>query len=266
MNSTNDIQISPVLSDNKWRTGSFKIDPYSNCIQYKVDDSLIDTITKLSDDRRASRCSDLLELLKIRNYNLLDSKGINPNSGELGFISKYDEDGCSSEIEVISSHISVRDIQKIMSLQSDLLNMQIGYIPGTYISDGTGDYSYPDKYGLRENYYNFRLVLDLINKSSIINVLPLDGPTYTDSLDLERILYDSSTYSSASIRLGIKFTVEDSDIVSIKEIIFPYDTDIINEIDGLVKLEYINKCIRLFSLSEVNECIISYCHILCKFK
>lgn len=267
MNTMSKSYISAILSDENWKQGDFRINSYDGTLQYKIESDLIDTIDNRGDDRHASTCSDLSNLLKLRNYNLLDSKGIDPMSGELGFISSYDEDGCASKIEVISDAISIKDIESISSLQSELLNMQIGYIPNTYIDNGTGDYSSPERYGLTENYFNFRLVKDLISKSTVLNVLALSGVTYTDTLDLSRILSDlPDTSSDVSIRLGIKYSRDGDEIIKLKEMIFSSSEDTQYDINGEVTMEYFNKCIRLFSISSVNECIIDYCHIICNYE
>lgn len=263
MNSMDKKYISAVLVEDSWSQGDFRVNPYTGYLQYKVADDLVDTIDNESDERRAAKCSDLVHQLQLRNYNLLDSKGIDPQSGELGFISSYDEDGNAEKIEVISSSISLDDLSSITSLQSDLMNMQIGYIPNTYLDDGTGDYSTPERYGLRENYYNFRIVKDLIKKSTVINMMTMSDPIYTDILDLSRVLSNNPDDANISIRLGVQYTLtSNSDIARMKELIFPYEEDMQYDLNGHVNVEYFNKCIRLFPSSEVNECIISYCHLM----
>lgn len=261
MNIMSEKYISAVLSEDEWKQGDFRINPYNGYLQYKVEYDIVDTIDNSKCKDRAAQCSDLYSLLKSRNYNLMDSKAIDPLSGELGFISSFNDDGSASKIEVISSSISLEDIEKITSLQSDLLNMQIGYIPTTCLDDGTGDYSSPERYGLRENYFNFRLIKDLITESTVVNLLSMSDPTYTDTLDISRVTIDNK-YDKVSIRLGIQYTKPDSDIVKVKEFIFSYDNDIQYSIDDEVEVEYFNKCIRLFPSDNINECIISYCHLM----
>lgn len=256
--------VSAVLLDDKWSQGNFRINPYTGYLQYKVADDLIETIDNEIDGRDVNvRCSDLLSELKSRNFNLLDSKGIDPQSNELGFISSYDENGNAEKVEVISSSISISDLNQLSTLQTDLMNMQIGYIPNTYLDDGTGDYSTPERYGLKENYYNFRLVRDLVTNSTVVNMMSMTDPIYTDTLDLNRVLHDNVEYDNVSIRLGVQYTtVEDIHLARIKEIIFPYQDDMQCELDNLVNIEYFDRCIKLFPSDDVNECIISYCHLL----
>lgn len=254
--------INAVIAEDGWSLGDFRINPYTNMLQYKIEDDLVDTIDNENDDRRPAKLSDLSKLLKLRNYNLVDSKGIDPQSGELGFISSYDEDGCSNKIEVISNSISISEIARITGLQSDLLNMQVGFIPGTYIDDGSGDYSSPDKYGLKENFYNFRVVKDLLRRSTVINALALNNLTYTDTINLGTTLHEVPEHSKVSVKVGIQFTIKGSEVVHLKELIFPYEDDTQYNINDDVSVEYLDKVVRLFPSEEVNECIISYCHII----
>lgn len=263
MNTSVKDYISSIVSEDSWNYGNFRINPYTGLLQYKIEEDLVDTIDNSKDDRRAIQCSDLLNELKRRNYNLIDSKGIDPLSGELSFISEYDEDGCATKFEVISNSITESQKSDLTFLQSDLLNIQIGDMPNNYISNGSGDYSAPEKYGLKENYYNFRLVKDLINKSTVINLMPANDKIYTDTLDLSSITYDNDdTKKGISIRLGVNYTLVGSDIVQTREFIFPYDEDVQYDINGNVNVEYFDKCIRLFPSEDVNECIIEYCHLL----
>lgn len=254
--------VSAVLSEYDWEMGSFRINPETGMLQYKVEEDLVDTIDNDKDDRRPAQCSDLYELLKSRNFNLLDSKGIDPNSGDLSFISGYDENGVATNYEVIANSFSLSELSRISMLQSDLMNMQIGYIPTTYLDDGTGNYSEATRYGLRENYYNFRLVKDLIRKSTVVNLMTMTDPQYIDTLDLTNITIDkTNVYDRLTIRLGVQYT-KGNDIVHIKEFMFPYDEDAQYDVAEDMTMEYFNKCIRLFSSSEVNECIIKYCHLI----
>ena len=93
--------------------------------------------------------------------------------------------------------------------------------------------------------------------------MPANDKIYTDTLDLNSITYENDdTKKSISVRLGVNYTLVGSDIVQTREFIFPYNEDVQYDLNGEVNVEYFDKCIRLFPSGNVNECIISYCHLL----
>lgn len=255
--------ISAIVSEDDWSQGRFRINPYTNKLQYKIEKDIVETIDNLGSKDRACKGSDVLNELKSRNFNLTDSKGIDPVSKELSFISEYDEDGCASRYEVISNVMTDINIEEFTSLQSDLLNMQIGYIPNTYLADGTGDYSSPENYKMKSDYYNFRVIRDFVNKSTVVNVLTMNEIEYTDFIDLKSVKsFSLNETDSVSVKVGIQYTISESNVVYTKEFMFKSGNDLEYNINNKVKMQVIDNCIRLFPISDdVVESIISYCHL-----
>lgn len=260
MSSMSDV-VSAVISEDSWTQGRFRINPYTNDLQYKIEDDYVITIDNQSDKRRAAKGSDLLSQLKLRNYHLLESKGIT-SEGELGFVSEYDEDGCATKIEPIVSVIDKTEVAKISSEFSELRNAEVGYIPVNYIDDGSGDYSIPEDYKITDGYYNFRIIKGFPNDDEVIDLVGLNGLIYTDIINLGGIESIDFT-KEVSVVMTVQYSIRGSDVVSTEDLKFNASDDLSATISNNIEVEYYNKCIRLLPLSDkVAECIIAKCSVI----
>ena len=283
--------IGMVTDDVDWKCGNIRLDPVSKSIQYRKKDESsgsykVITIDNNSSSNRIARGSDLNHILKSRNYNRLDCKavldeGINDPSltikaPTLAFI-KFGEDGYpSGEYDrIMNTGVTEERIKEFTGLYEDLLDIQWDSMP-FYKKEINGksewvenyDTMYKEQVGGNYEYrfYNFRMIRDFVNKNTVVNVLSLGNSVYTDIINLNtvRSSITGDDINDVDSLITVKISIQYSDnngIVSTMDITFPISGDFKYKFDD-VEVEYMDRCIRLFPLSEkVVECIISQCYL-----
>lgn len=230
------------------------------------------TIDGTDSSKRATQISDLEYQLRIRDWNITERLFVNNSNLYL-----YRQDPSETLDPIpqiipndskgikISETITEESEEEFNEYYEKLMNLRpIMNINGTQVDFGNA------------YYYNLISSRDLIQNTSVIDLISLGGSEYTNILNLNELLEktpeDSGKYLDCDciLKLGIKYSL--SGEVFTKNLMFePFDLvdgvlkpkDFTKDISNNITLEYLDRCIRLFpKTSEVTECIISYCYIV----
>lgn len=282
-----------ITDSQSWECGDIRLEPSNKSIQYKdyyseivggkeVTKYNIVTINNDSDPDRIARGSDLNYILKNRGYNRIDCKTVLDEGGELvlAFV-EFGEDGYPTGVynRIESVGVTQERIKEFTGLYENLMDIQWDAIPfykktidgkSEWVEnsdimykeeiEGTGNYEY--------KYYNFRMIRDFVNKNTVVNVLSMSNSIYTDVINLNTVrssivgdkVENDDSIELITVKVGIQYSDKDG-IVSTKNLSFPVSGNFSYKFDE-VELEYNDRCIRLFPLSDnVIECIISQCYL-----
>lgn len=255
--------LSIVTSD--WEGGDIRLDPNSSLIQYKDENNKIHTIDNTSDPiNRPALGSDLIWYLKKRCFHRFDTKGIDEN-GNLSFITEYKPLGSYNPAKkfepIINTNVTDENIEKFCNLYENLLNTEIDDIPFRLDNNLNG---YAENLDImNENYYNFKMIRDFVNKSTVVNVLTMGNKVYTDIINLNTvrsIIEEDPSSDSVTVKIGVQYSDENG-FVTVKDLLFDSNNNFHYSV-GDIEIEYSNKCIRLFPRNnKVIECIITYCYL-----
>lgn len=126
------------------------------------------------------------------------------------------------------------------------------------------------------NYYNLISYRDLEKDSLVIDLISLGGSSYTSVVNLNSLFDFSQDYkSNYDFLLVAGIDYEISGMAFSKEISFkPFQIidgvynnskDLIFNISEYVEADYHDRCFRIFpKTNNVDECVISYCYIVCQ--
>ena len=126
------------------------------------------------------------------------------------------------------------------------------------------------------NYYNLISYRDLEKDSLVIDLISLGGSNYTNLVNLNSLFDFSQDYKSNYdflLVVGIDYEVSGKSFskeisfkpFQITEGLYNNSNDLIFNISDYVEADYHDRCFRVFpKTNNVDECIISYCYIVCQ--
>lgn len=246
---------------------------------------------------RMTRISELSNKLKLRDWNVTNRRFVIPgkdgSEGNLrvciddyskgsGIINEVDED--TRSIEIDKYELTEEEKTQFNSYLDYLKNNKNNYLKEIYNLYNSMNNNEIYLYSTSKN------VVDILNNSITIDVIPFNSDIYTNTVDLtELINYSVSPGVSTKIDLGIQYSkyetkyVEDPEdkeklILVGNEKLYSKKTtfsgprynkqgelvskDYIEEIGSDIVIECINNIIRVVSKStDIDECIISNCTI-----
>ena len=238
---------------------------------------------------RMTRISELSNKLKLRDWNVTNRRFVIPgkdgSEGNLrvciddyskgsGIINEVDED--TRSIEIDKYELTEEEKTQFNSYLDYLKNNKNNYLKEIYNLYNSMNNNEIYLYSTSKN------VVDILNNSITIDVIPFNSDIYTNTVDLtELINYSVSPGVSTKIDLGIQYSkYEDKEklILVGNEKLYSKETtfsgprynkqgelvskDYIEEIGSDIVIECINNIIRVVSKStDIDECIISNCTI-----
>lgn len=131
--------------------------------------------------------------------------------------------------------------------------------------------------------YNVKAIIDLLNETTVLDLIKLDSGSYTNIVDLTQLPKTKTGEISSIVKIGVQYSKKKEDEVEIRvysqDLSFsPFEKHIENQnnteevltyknfqemINSDVAMECTNGVIRVFPNSqEVIECIISYCYVI----
>lgn len=246
---------------------------------------------------RMTRISELSNKLKLRDWNVTNRRFVIPgkdgSEGNLrvciddyskgsGIINEVDED--TRSIEIDKYELTEEEKTQFNSYLDYLKNNKNNYLKEIYNLYNSMNNNEIYLYSTSKN------VVDILNNSITIDVIPFNSDIYTNTVDLTELMnYSVSPEVSTKIDLGIQYSkyetkyVEDPEdkeklILVGNEKLYSKETtflgprynkqgelvskDYIEEIGSDIVIECINNIIRVVSKStDIDECIISNCTI-----
>lgn len=246
---------------------------------------------------RMTRISELSNKLKLRDWNVTNRRFVIPgedgSEGNLrvciddyskgsGIINEVDEN--TKSIEIDKYELTEKEKSQFNSYLDYLKNNKNNYLKEIYNLYNSMNNNEIYLYSTSKN------VVDILNNSITIDVIPFNSDIYTNTVDLTELMnYSVSPGVSTKIDLGIQYSkyetryVEDPEdkeklILVGNEKLYSKETtfsgsrynkqgeliskDYIEEIGSDIVIEYVNNIIRVVSKStDIDECIISNCTI-----
>lgn len=246
---------------------------------------------------RMTRISELSNKLKLRDWNVTNRRFVIPgedgSEGNLrvciddyskgsGIINEVDEN--TKSIEIDKYELTGKEKSQFNSYLDYLKNNKNNYLKEIYNLYNSMNNNEIYLYSTSKN------VVDILNNSITIDVIPFNSDIYTNTVDLTELMnYSVSPGVSTKIDLGIQYSkyetryVEDPEdkeklILVGNEKLYSKETtfsgsrynkqgeliskDYIEEIGSDIVIEYVNNIIRVVSKStDIDECIISNCTI-----
>lgn len=246
---------------------------------------------------RMTRISELSNKLKLRDWNVTNRRFVIPgedgSEGNLrvciddyskgsGIINEVDEN--TKSIEIDKYELTEKEKSQFNSYLDYLKNNKNNYLKEIYNLYNSMNNNEIYLYSTSKN------VVDILNNSITIDVIPFNSDIYTNTVDLTELMnYSVSPGVSTKIDLGIQYSkyetryVEDSEdkeklILVGNEKLYSKETtfsgprynkqgeliskDYIEEIGSDIVIECVNNIIRVVSKStDIDECIISNCTI-----
>lgn len=246
---------------------------------------------------RMTRISELSNKLKLRDWNVTNRRFVIPgedgSEGNLrvciddyskgsGIINEVDEN--TKSIEIDKYELTEKEKSQFNSYLDYLKNNKNNYLKEIYNLYNSMNNNEIYLYSTSKN------VVDILNNSITIDVIPFNSDIYTNTVDLTELMnYSVSPGVSTKIDLGIQYSkyetryVEDPEdkeklILVGNEKLYSKETtfsgprynkqgeliskDYIEEIGSDIVIECVNNIIRVVSKSTgIDECIISNCTI-----
>lgn len=246
---------------------------------------------------RMTRISELSNKLKLRDWNVTNRRLVIPgedgSEGNLrvciddyskgsGIINEVDEN--TKSIEIDKYELTEKEKSQFNSYLDYLKNNKNNYLKEIYNLYNSMNNNEIYLYSTSKN------VVDILNNSITIDVIPFNSDIYTNTVDLTELMnYSVSPGVSTKIDLGIQYSkyetryVEDPEdkeklILVGNEKLYSKETtfsgprynkqgeliskDYIEEIGSDIVIECVNNIIRVVSKStDIDECIISNCTI-----
>lgn len=246
---------------------------------------------------RMTRISELSNKLKLRDWNVTNRRFVIPgedgSEGNLrvciddyskgsGIINEVDEN--TKSIEIDKYELTEKEKSQFYSYLDYLKNNKNNYLKEIYNLYNSMNNNEIYLYSTSKN------VVDILNNSITIDVIPFNSDIYTNTVDLTELMnYSVSPGVSTKIDLGIQYSkyetryVEDPEdkeklILVGNEKLYSKETtfsgprynkqgeliskDYIEEIGSDIVIECVNNIIRVVSKStDIDECIISNCTI-----
>lgn len=246
---------------------------------------------------RMTRISELSNKLKLRDWNVTNRRFVIPgedgSEGNLrvciddyskgsGIINEIDEN--TKSIEIDKYELTEKEKSQFNSYLDYLKNNKNNYLKEIYNLYNSMNNNEIYLYSTSKN------VVDILNNSITIDVIPFNSDIYTNTVDLTELMnYSVSPGVSTKIDLGIQYSkyetryVEDPEdkeklILVGNEKLYSKETtfsgprynkqgkliskDYIEEIGSDIVIECVNNIIRVVSKStDIDECIISNCTI-----
>lgn len=246
---------------------------------------------------RMTRISELSNKLKLRDWNVTNRRFVIPgedgSEGNLrvciddyskgsGIINEVDEN--TKSIEIDKYELTEKEKFQFNSYLDYLKNNKNNYLKEIYNLYNSMNNNEIYLYSTSKN------VVDILNNSITIDVIPFNSDIYTNTVDLTELMnYSVSPGVSTKIDLGIQYSkyetryVEDPEdkeklILVGNEKLYSKETtfsgprynkqgeliskDYIEEIGSDIVIECVNNIIRVVSKStDIDECIISNCTI-----
>lgn len=246
---------------------------------------------------RMTRISELSNKLKLRDWNVTNRRFVIPgedgSEGNLrvciddyskgsGIINEVDEN--TKSIEIDKYELTEKEKSQFNSYLDYLKNNKNNYLKEIYNLYNSMNNNEIYLYSTSKN------VVDILNNSITIDVIPFNSDIYTNIVDLTELMnYSVSPGVSTKIDLGIQYSkyetryVEDPEdkeklILVSNEKLYSKETtfsgprynkqgeliskDYIEEIGSDIVIECVNNIIRVVSKStDIDECIISNCTI-----
>lgn len=246
---------------------------------------------------RLTRISELSNKLKLRDWNVTNRRFVIPgedgSEGNLrvciddyskgsGIINEVDEN--TKSIEIDKYELTEKEKSQFNSYLDYLKNNKNNYLKEIYNLYNSMNNNEIYLYSTSKN------VVDILNNSITIDVIPFNSDIYTNTVDLTELMnYSVSPGVSTKIDLGIQYSkyetryVEDpedkeklilvgNEKLHSKETTFSgprynkqgklISKDYIEEIGSDIVIECVNNIIRVVSKStDIDECIISNCTI-----
>lgn len=246
---------------------------------------------------RLTRISELSNKLKLRDWNVTNRRFVIPgedgSEGNLrvciddyskgsGIINEVDEN--TKSIEIDKYELTEKEKSQFNSYLDYLKNNKNNYLKEIYNLYNSMNNNEIYLYSTSKN------VVDILNNSITIDVIPFNSDIYTNTVDLTELMnYSVSPGVSTKIDLGIQYSkyetryVEDPEdkeklILVGNEKLYSKETtfsgprynkqgeliskDYIEEIGSDIVIECVNNIIRVVSKStDIDECIISNCTI-----
>lgn len=246
---------------------------------------------------RMTRISELSNKLKLRDWNVTNRRFVIPgedgSEGNLrvciddyskgsGIINEVDEN--TKSIEIDKYELTEKEKSQFNSYLDYLKNNKNNYLKEIYNLYNSMNNNEIYLYSTSKN------VVDILNNSITIDVIPFNSDIYTNTVDLTELMnYSVSPGVSTKIDLGIQYSkyetryVEDPEdkeklILVGNEKLYSKETtffgprynkqgeliskDYIEEIGSGIVIECVNNIIRVVSKStDIDECIISNCTI-----
>lgn len=246
---------------------------------------------------RMTKISELSNKLKLRDWNVTNRRFVIPgedgSEGNLrvciddyskgsGIINEVDEN--TKSIEIDKYELTEKEKSQFNSYLDYLKNNKNNYLKEIYNLYNSMNNNEIYLYSTSKN------VVDILNNSITIDVIPFNSDIYTNTVDLTELMnYSVSPGVSTKIDLGIQYSkyetryVEDPEdkeklILVGNEKLYSKETtfsgprynkqgeliskDYIEEIGSDIVIECVNNIIRVVSKSTViDECIISNCTI-----
>lgn len=246
---------------------------------------------------RLTRISELSNKLKLRDWNVTNRRFVIPgedsSEGNLrvciddyskgsGIINEVDEN--TKSIEIDKYELTEKEKSQFNSYLDYLKNNKNNYLKEIYNLYNSMNNNEIYLYSTSKN------VVDILNNSITIDVIPFNSDIYTNTVDLTELMnYSVSPGVSTKIDLGIQYSKyetryvgdpEDKEklILVGNEKLYSKETtfsgprynkqgeliskDYIEEIGSDIVIECVNNIIRVVSKStDIDECIISNCTI-----
>lgn len=246
---------------------------------------------------RMTRISELSNKLKLRDWNVTNRRFVIPgedgSEGNLrvciddyskgsGIINEVDEN--TKSIEIDKYELTEKEKSQFNSYLDYLKNNKNNYLKEIYNLYNSMNNNEIYLYSTSKN------VVDILNNSITIDVIPFNSDIYTNTVDLTELMnYSVSPGVSTKIDLGIQYSkyetryAEDPEdkeklILVGNEKLYSKETtfsgprynkqgeliskDYIEEIGSDIVIECVNNIIRVVSKStDIDECIISNCTI-----
>lgn len=246
---------------------------------------------------RMTRISELSNKLKLRDWNVTNRRFVIPgedgSEGNLrvciddyskgsGIINEVDEN--TKSIEIDKYELTEKEKSQFNSYLDYLKNNKNNYLKEIYNLYNSMNNNEIYLYSTSKN------VVDILNNSITIDVIPFNSDIYTNTVDLTELMnYSVSPGVSTKIDLGIQYSKyetryvedpEDKEKLNLvgNEKLYSKETtfsgprynkqgeliskDYIEEIGSDIVIECVNNIIRVVSKStDIDECIISNCTI-----
>lgn len=246
---------------------------------------------------RMTRISELSNKLKLRDWNVTNRRFVIPgedgSEGNLrvciddyskgsGIINEVDEN--TKSIEIDKYELTEKEKSQFNSYLDYLKNNKNNYLKEIYNLYNSMNNNEIYLYSTSKN------VVDILNNSITIDVIPFNSDIYTNTVDLTELMnYSVSPGVSTKIDLGIQYSKYETRYVEYpedkeklilvgNEKLYSKETtfsgprynkqgeliskDYIEEIGSDIVIECVNNIIRVVSKStDIDECIISNCTI-----
>lgn len=246
---------------------------------------------------RMTRISELSNKLKLRDWNVTNRRFVIPGEdGSEGNLRVCIDDyskgsGIINEVDENTKSIEI-DKYELTEKEKSQFNLYLDYLKNNKNNYLKEIYNLYNSMNNNEIYLysTSKNVVDILNNSITIDVIPFNSDIYTNTVDLTELMnYSVSPGVSTKIDLGIQYSkyetryVEDPEdkeklILVGNEKLYSKETtfsgprynkqgeliskDYIEEIGSDIVIECVNNIIRVVSKStDIDECIISNCTI-----